>query len=50
MALVVTIVREQAEPIIYAATTGLIVLAVINLKRARAQRTALLRRKRELGG
>jgi hypothetical protein len=47
---IITVVRHRTEPAAFAAAAVLPVLAAINLIRARARRSALLRRKRELGG
>jgi len=47
---VVTILRHRTEPVAFVTDAALLVLATINLVRARAHRAALLRRKRELGG
>src|SRR6266511_2750529 len=47
---VVTILRHRTEPVAFVTVAALLVLATINLVRARAHRAALLRRKRELGG
>lgn len=47
---VVTVLRQRTEPVALAAVAVLLVLAGLNLARARTHRAALLRRKRELGG
>jgi hypothetical protein len=47
---VITILRQHTEPVAFGAIAVLFVGAIINLVRAQARRTALLRRKRELGG
>ncbi|MFI5845474.1 hypothetical protein ACIA8K_37800 [Catenuloplanes sp. NPDC051500] len=46
----VAISRDTWEPAAIAMSVTLLVVAVVNLVRARAHRAALLRRKRELGG
>jgi hypothetical protein len=46
----VAISRDRWEPAAIAMAATLLVVAVVNLVRARAHRAALLRRKRELGG
>lgn len=48
--LVVTVLRHRVEPAALGTLAVLLALTVVNLVRARAHRTALLRRKRELGG
>ncbi|GHJ47794.1 hypothetical protein Cs7R123_51360 [Catellatospora sp. TT07R-123] len=46
----VTVARRPAQPLLLALVLALLALAVVNLVRARAARSALLRRKHELGG
>jgi len=50
IAILVTVVRDKFEPGLYLIIVGVVVLALINLARARKHRATLLRRKRELGG
>jgi hypothetical protein len=50
LAVAVGLSRGPLHPLAYAAVVVLVGVAVVNLVRARAQRRALLRRKRELGG
>jgi hypothetical protein len=48
--LIISILRHRMEPVVFVTVAVLLVLATVNLARARARRAALLRRKRELGG
>lgn len=48
--LIISILRHRMEPVAFVTVAVLLVLATVNLARARARRAALLRRKRELGG
>ncbi|GAB7042190.1 MULTISPECIES: hypothetical protein [Catenuloplanes] len=46
----VSVARDQARPAALVLSVTLLAVAAVNLVRARGQRAALLRRKRELGG